>query len=681
MPRFAPHRSRRPFVTAGLLLLVVVFGAASFEKLVRDDDSQFAVTFVVDGKEVAPVRGAPLTLRIAAPSQAADDTSFDWAFTGVIFENVEDLDGHPIDLAKALVVVPDGRRVTAARVEDGVLVVDGAVLRADPAVRLAVAGETTTHPITSRTVFGLAAILAPLAAIILAVVTRQVIFALAAGVFIGMWALTGSFTGAFEEACTKLLPDSLDGDRVRILMFSGLLGSVVALVARMGGTKGIVEAVARSGAGHKRAQLTTWFAGLLVFFDDYANALLVGNTMRPITDRLRISREKLAYLVDSTSAPVACVGVISTWIATEIAYIEGKLELPAVQAATGLESGAGYQTFLATIPYNFYPILALVFGLMICLGRRDFGPMLKAERRARRTGELFAPGASPLSSKEMDELEPADPNRLKWYNAVVPILTVVFGVIVFLYVTGRRGAEGEAWSDFRTIFGNSDSYYALMMAAILGVLVASVMALGQRLMTLTDTVETIVAGIKSMVPAFLVLILAWTLQSVCERANTSQWLIHQTSFSAQLLPAIVFLLSAVVAFATGTSWGTMGIIIPLTIDYAVGLGVADSLGVDGTRDLMVAAVGGVLAGAVFGDHCSPISDTTIMSSMACGSDHVDHVRTQLPYALVVAGIALVVGYVPAGFGFSPWISLAIGAGLCAIVLRVVGTPTELETSD
>ncbi|MEE9392181.1 MAG: Na+/H+ antiporter NhaC family protein [Planctomycetota bacterium] len=662
--------------------------------------------------EKVAIRNAPLDVKIEHVDLRGDTIpGFDWNGANLDIKGIDDLDGKAIESAALRPEPKDGRRTTIIEIDDGALLLRNVVLVDDVSVTY----RAKKYDVIPDTVPGIVAILPALIAILLAIMFRQVLPALFAGVWVGGIFIAGGPWAGFRYVVTELIPTTLsDSSRLSILVFSCLLGSVVALIARMGGTRGLVDSMSKVGDSRRGAQLTTWFSGMLIFFDDYANALLVGNTMRPITDRFRVSREKLAFLVDSTSAPVACVVVISTWIAAEIGYIQGKLELEAVQIATGWTPDKAYQIFLETIPYNFYPIYCIAFCFFICLFQRDFGPMLKAERRAFHDGKVLADGAVPLSSREMDQLEPADPNRQYWWNAMIPIGTVIISVLGFLYITGaevieeshqsalqeiraleftrnsadtavseklrlvsqiaveENRAEALASPPLRDIFGAAKSYHALLLAAFLGVIAALICGMGQGLLRLGESFEVVTAGIKAMIPAVLVLTLAWALQDVCERSNTSQWLIHHITLKSTILPMLIFLLAAVIGFSTGTSWGTMGILVPLTMDYVVSLSVEESFMVAETQVLLVSSVGAVLAGAVFGDHCSPISDTTIMSSMSCGADHVDHVKTQLPYAFSVACIAILVGYLPAGFGISPWILLPLGILLCAVVIRVLG---------
>ena len=559
---------------------------------------------------------------------------------------------------------------------------------------------------------GYLSLLPPAVAIVLAVILREVLLSLLLGILAGVYLIERDPLSAVMRTLDRHLI-SQARDNFKIIAFTAILGGVVAMIARMGGVRAIVEKVAKRGRSGRGVQVSTWCMGVVVFFDDYANALLVGNTMRPITDRFRISREKLAYLVDCTAAPVACIAPVSTWIATEVGLIQDWLR-SSVGGIADYDQGAAYQIFLDSILYNFYPIFALIFSFLIVILGRDFGPMRKAELRAAKHGQVCGPKARPMISEEMQAAEPIKPHRSYWWNGAIPILVLVGSVLVGLYWSGSQAlpevvtrleaqvaeqapgaverlalarraqvsaARGEYFSsvaELRLIIGSADSENALLWASAAGLLVASLLALLHGLMGLRTIVETSLSGMKAMLGAVMVLILAWTLSDLCKtHLNTAGYLIEQVSLDFNYLPVVVFLLAGLVGFATGSSWGTMGIFIPLTMSYAAFLGAGSTP--EEMRSVLLGSIGGVLAGAVFGDHCSPISDTTVMSSMACGSDHLDHVRTQLPYAMVVAFIAVVCGYLPAGFGVSPFICLIAGAALSWIAVRYLGRPSHVAT--
>ncbi len=547
-------------------------------------------------------------------------------------------------------------------------------------------------------------VLPPLLAIVLAIALREVVVALVAGVWLGATFVHGydPFVGLLRTADTYAVGALADSDHASIAIFSLILGGMIGVIARSGGSRGMAELVTRVAKDRVRGALATWLMGLVIFFDDYSNALLVGTTMRPITDKLRISREKLSFLVDATSAPVSSFAVISSWVGVEVGYIADQY------AALGLE-GDPYLVFLETIPYRFYPILMLWFGLMVIVLRRDFGPMWRAERRAVVDGELSGPSADPASDFEAEALAPVEHHRSGWANAVVPIVVVVVVALLGMYVTGtdalseareeatsavetaraalaaaetssaRAEAEGALAAaeralsllepSLRNVFGKSSSLKSLLWAALLGGFVAILLAVVQRILTLRQAMEAWVAGVRSIALAVMILVLAWSLGAVCGELHTADYLIGAIGgwMPPALLPAVVFLIAAGVSFATGTSWGTMGILFPLVVPLAHQLAPEDPV-------VVLSSVASILSGSVWGDHCSPISDTTIMSSMASSCDHVDHVRTQLPYAAAVGGVSLVFGELATGLGlYGAPVALVLGAVAIALLVRFAGT--------
>jgi Na+/H+ antiporter NhaC len=536
-----------------------------------------------------------------------------------------------------------------------------------------------TATVEVRVVRGWQTLLPPLVAILLALAFRQVVVALVAGCWVGAWvAHGGPFVGALRTFDLYIVNALNDGDRITILLFSLILGGMVAVLSRSGGTVGLVQALEPYATSSRRGQIVSWLMGILIFFDDYANTLLVGNTMRPVTDRLRISREKLAYIVDSTAAPVASIALISTWIGYEVSLIDGAL------AEIGSDREP-YIVFLQSLPYNFYPVLALVFGLLVAASRRDFGPMLTAERRAA-DGKLLADGATPLADFDTAALDPPPDRPRRWFNAVAPVVTVLAVTFVGLWFTGRASlaADGYVRGDAGPmryagdVFSAGSSLVSLLWASVAGSFVAIVLAVGQRILNLAESVAAWVNGLRSMTMAFVILTLAWSIADICSAINTRGYLIGALSdgLDPRLLPLLVFVLASLTAFATGTSWGVMGILIPLVVPTTAGLTAAAGIDPAAGHSILLASVSSVLAGAIFGDHCSPISDTTVLSSMASGCDHVDHVRTQLPYALIVAVAAMLFGYLPAGYGLSPWLCQLVSAGALAGALFTLGQRRE-----
>lgn len=518
---------------------------------------------------------------------------------------------------------------------------------------------------------GWVSILPPLLAIVIALLFKRVVPALFLGVWFGAWAVYGLtsyglWAGLLDTFQVYVLQAFADPDHAAIILFSFMIGGMVGIISKNGGMQGVVNRITAWANTPHRGQLAASFLGLAIFFDDYANTLVVGNTMRPMTDRLRISREKLAYIVDSTAAPVACIAFVTTWIGYEVGLVG-----TAISQIPGYDESA-YSVFLNSIPYSFYPLLAIFFVVLVAASRRDFGPMLEAEVRARSTGRLFREGAKlDRAVAEGTELLPKEEMPQRAFNAVIPVFVLIVAVLVGLYVTG----EGD---NLRDIIGSADAYRALLWASLLGVMTAFVLSIGQRILTIDETVEAWYAGLKAMLFAMIILLLAWSLSAITDVLQTAQYLVSVLgeTLAPGIIPALVFVLAAAVAFATGTSWGTMGILMPLVVPL-----VWEVLRVNGMADpehfyVIYSSVACVLSGSVWGDHCSPISDTTILSSMASGCDHVDHVRTQLPYAFSVGTVAILLGTLPTGFGFSPWISLLLGAAVLYTGMRLLGKRAE-----
>jgi Na+/H+ antiporter NhaC len=522
-------------------------------------------------------------------------------------------------------------------------------------------------------------LLPPLLAIALALLFREVITALVAGVWLGALAVAGfnPVAGLWRMMDQFIVPAVAHPDHAAIIVFSLMLGGMVGLVARNGGTSGIVEAVAPFAKTPRRGKLATWLAGMAIFFDDYANTLIVGNTMRPITDRLKVSREKLAYLVDSTAAPVAALVPVSTWVGYEMTLIGDGFGIAAQQAASpeaaaALSSVSPFAVFIHTIPYLFYPLLALALVFLTSFMDRDFGPMALAERRAAQGRGLFRAGAQLATETGSAEMDAKAGVPHKWWNAALPVLTVVVVVLGGLYSTGRAvvGPEGT----LRDIFAEADPFSTLLWGSLAGCLVAFVLSVGQRLLTMNEAIDAWLAGMRAMMIAMIILTLAWSLGAVTESLGTAQFLaqVLEGNVSLQFIPVLVFVTAAAMAFATGTSWGTMAILIPLVIPLTVSLGGAENFDGGMHYSILLGAISSVLAGAIFGDHCSPISDTTVLSSTASGCDHVDHVRTQLPYALVAAGLGMLLGDIGTAYGLPNWLALGLGVVGLFLVLQLFG---------
>jgi Na+/H+ antiporter NhaC len=461
-----------------------------------------------------------------------------------------------------------------------------------------------------------------------------------------------------------------DPDHVAIIVFTLMIGGMVGIIRRNGGTDGIVGLVTRWARTPRRGELATAGLGVGIFFDDYANTLVVGNTMRPITDRLRISREKLAYLVDSTAAPMATIALVTTWIGFQVGLIDDAV------GDIGLDQ-SGYAVFLQSLRYAFYPVLAILLVFAIAVLGRDFGPMLHAERRARHRGEVLNAGSDLGGADELDDgLRPDEDAPRRLVNALLPIATLIGVTAAGLVVTD----EGDTVVE---VVGDGDAFSALLWGSLLAVLVAALLSVAQRLLGIAETIEAWFAGVKSVLYVLIILTLAWALSAVTGELGTAEFLAATLgeALPAALLPALLFVIAGAVAFATGTSWGTMGILTPLAIPLTWAVLETQGLADPGGHPILYAAVSTVLAGAVWGDHCSPISDTTVISSLASQCDVVDHVRTQLPYALYAGGIAVGIGLLPVGFGVPWWLAFPAAAALLLTGLRLLGRPTGTADAD
>ena len=554
----------------------------------------------------------------------------------------------------------------------------------------AFAAETDIATVNAEK-FGVLTILPPLVAIVLAFATKNVIVSLVLGVMSGGFllnlngmnvfsALFSSFLDLVDRAIAALADPWNAGIILQVLA----IGGVINLVAKMGGAKAIAEALAKKAKNARSAQLITWASGLLVFFDDYANSLIIGPMMRPVTDKMKISRERLAFVIDATAAPVAGLAIISTWIGLEVGLIGDGFN------AIGVEANA-FSVFLNTIPFRFYNILILGFIVLTSIMLKDFGPMREAELRARRGETKLA------SSKEIDEkissehsdLEPLPGVKLNIWNAIIPIGILIVGSLFAFYYSGYQtilsGDDATlielvknsplSFVSIREAFSNADASVALFQAALFAGIVALCMGVNKKIFTVSQGLEMWVDGMKTLVITCVILICAWSLSSVIKELGTAKFLVTLLSGSvpAFLLPSIIFVLGGIISFATGTSFGTIGILMPLTIPLAHSINPEMSY--------IVVSISAVLTGSIFGDHCSPISDTTILSSMGAGCNHIDHVRTQMPYALFVGAIAILFGYIPAGFGLPIYLIMPVAFMVMFIGIQIFGKSVDIDENE
>lgn len=512
-------------------------------------------------------------------------------------------------------------------------------------------------------------LLAGIAAAVLIMLPTPTAYELASGVEFSWYGYLSAMLSQFLVALTEghLWASFADSDHLRVFAFTTILSIQVALIHRSGGMLGIVRWAAPLAKTRRGGQVLTWLLGLIIFIDDYANTLLLGSTMRPVADRLKISREKLAFLVDSTAAPVTGLALVSTWVATEISYMQAGFEDAGIAIGNNT-----FGIFLATIPTRFYILYALIFVIACAISCRDFGPMLRAEQAA-------ADGKSNLPPEPKLK---ADSVPRPW-NAVLPIVVTVAVAVWLLVLTGQAEIGDsplpdsllQAWGQ---IIGNGNSYVALVYGSIAGLVVILGQVAWQRSLTSPDVRAASIDGFVHVLPALVILWLAWTLSNLTgkEHMQTGVYLasvVNAIDVWAGFMPTIVFLLASVIAFSTGTSWGTMGILMPIVIPVVYEM-LRQQTGTapDAAAPILTASIGGVLAGAIFGDHCSPISDTTILSSRSSGCDHIAHVRTQMPYALTIASVAVVFGTLPTGFGVSSWILLPLGTLAMIAILLIFG---------
>ena len=545
-------------------------------------------------------------------------------------------------------------------------------------VTIANAGETSvsatadgqTASQSLRVIPGWVSVLPAILAITIALTLRNVIPALLLGLWVGATALRsftleGAGRGLLDSFQVFVTGAIADFDRASIILFTMMIGGMVGIITRNGGMASIVRTIVSRAKTAIGGQVAVWLMGLMIFFDDYSNTLVVGNTARSLTDHLKVSREKLAYIVDSTAAPVACIALITTWIGYQIGLVD-----QALASIPALSDVQAYSVFIHSIPYSFYPILAIVFVLMISASGLDFGPMYKAEVRAR-NGAVKPEAVEALPAIQGDELEPKDKIPLRAFNAFVPIIALIIALLASLVLLG----EGDSMVE---ILETTSPYQAMMYSSFVGVLVAAVLSIGQRILSVHETVDAWYGGLRATLFGMIILVLAWSLSDLTATLSTAQYLVTllADSLPVALIPAIVFVLAAFTAFTTGTSWGTMAILMPLIIPLGWAVmtvnGIADASGMH----ILYSSVACCLGGAVWGDHCSPISDTTVLSSVASGCDHIEHVRTQLPYALLVGIVGLSVGTIPGGFGMPPWISIVIGIVILGVFLRAVGKRAE-----
>lgn len=544
------------------------------------------------------------------------------------------------------------------------------------------------HVATGRSL-GLISLIPPILTVVLAFVTKEVVFSLFAGLFSGVVILEGIggvgnlFSGlgnAFSTACGTILDITADSFHGAIIILCLCIGGMVAVINASGGFAALGKRITKGINSPKRASIMAQVLGMCLFFDDYANALITGPVMRGITDRQGVSRERLAYIVDSTAAPVAGIAIISSWIAAELSAIETGFQIGGIE-------GSAYAHFFSSIPFCFYNFVAIAFVLYTALMGREYGPMLKAERRAR-AGEPLkgAPGKIAADGKSDTE---ANLEAGSIWSAVLPILTMTIYALAGFYTNGIQAAiesgvidKAPAFS-FNSItlaFSNADTVAVLMRASLLGGFVTIFIGCFTKKVNIVRSISVWLEGASGILLTVVILVLAWSLSEVIGQLGTAYYLVDIVTMNLPywLLPCLIFLTCCAISFAAG-SFGCMVIVMPIAVPVAYQTVAAT--GINFGDPFIFASIAAVLSGSIFGDHCSPVTDTTILSSLGAGCDNLDHVKTQLPYALTVALLTALTGYLPAGFGVSPFISLPVGLILSLLIVRFVGKKVEERHSD
>lgn len=499
--------------------------------------------------------------------------------------------------------------------------------------------------------FGALSLLPPLLAIVLAILTKRPIISLFLAIFIAGTMANGWNPIAGIAQTGQWLADNFAGS-IYIAFTILFIGAAEAIMYKSGAINAFVDRIKEALKSTRIASITASFLGVIVFVDDYINTVIVGTTMRPITDRLKISREMLAYIADSTAAPVSALLIATTWIGYEVGLIDKAFQ------DLGIDASA-YGAWVSSVPYAFYPILAIILVFLVSLTHRHYGPMLKAEYRARTTGKVLRDGAKPMVTTEVD-LGMPKPHGNMWVF-LVPIIVLIVATFLGLWYTGG-GWEAYAEGGFAEILANCDSSLSLLWGSLASVIAAAIMVLALRQMNLEELETAIVQGFKQMQTAMIIAMLAWSIGSACDAVGTADYVVGlatSAGVSAALVPLIVFLASMFISFTTGTSWGTFAIMMPIAVPLAYNL--SGGLGPE-----VFASIAAVFSGGIFGDHCSPVSDTTVLSSSFTSCDHIDHVTTQLPYAATAAGIGIIL-YILFLAGLTNGIVL-LGLGIVLLVI-------------
>lgn len=501
--------------------------------------------------------------------------------------------------------------------------------------------------------------------ILLALLSRQIIPALIIGIFAGIWIVNGLAINELIRvplrfADSYLIDILIKRENMSILIFSLMISATIHTINKTGGIKAIVFYIKKIASGRQKAKLTTYFLGWLIFFDDYTNALVVGNTMKSITSVYRISKEKLAYIVDTTSAPLTGIAFISTWIGAQLGYIQSGMD------ASGIEASA-FNVFFNGLKYAFYPLISLFLLFILILNKRDFGPMYRAENKE------INDNLTDINSKTIDK------PSLKALLFILPLTTLIIVTITAMFISGYtetvKNIENESIISIIALsFGNSDPYRSLLWSSFSALSLTIIMIIAGRVTDIKNLTKHIYDGFSGILLPLSILVLAWILASISAETGTAEYIATLISgnLHPEFLPALLFITASVIAFATGSSWGTMAILYPLFLPAAYSLSISYGLNTEQSMEVFYMTVAAILGGSIFGDHSSPVSDTTILSAMSSGCELMSHVETQLPYALTAAFLSIILFLVFPLFGLHWMLTMLAGFAFTIILVMVLG---------
>ncbi|MDK2818258.1 MAG: Na+/H+ antiporter NhaC family protein [Spirochaetota bacterium] len=536
-----------------------------------------------------------------------------------------------------------------------------------------------SSPEENAITFGLLTLIPPVLSILLAFITKNVYSSLLCGIWAGALLLSkseGFFTtvyNSFEKMIVIIITVLSDSWSATIIAQLITISGMIAIISKNGGSFAIASTIAKKAKTARSAQIFTCFTALFIFFDDYANCLITGPVMKTITDKLKVSREKLSFLVDSTAAPIAGIALISTWIGYELGVLRDAYII------AGVTDPNTYQIFIQTLPYRFYNFFILGFLFIIAFLNKDFGPMLHAEQRARQKGIMV--NSSP--SESIDDFLIPDPKIVyKMSNALIPLSVLILGTFFGIWYDGYRELVSNN-TDFSTlhgydymlaILGSTDVIVVILKASILASIVAIMVSTINKSLSLFEAIKIWIIGAQNLTSTVIILILAWSISAIIKEIGTSAYIITilQNNIPVVIIPTITFILASIIAFSTGTSYGTMGILMPLAIPLVA------TLSGDANSTLTTITAGTVLTGAIVGDHCSPISDTTILSAGGAGCPLIDHVNTQLPYTIFVASISIVCGYLFIALGLPIIVSYVVGFISMITIVFFIGKHPDTE---